>query len=157
MLPIIVILILFPFATFMHELGHYITARLTGVQTIEIRMGLGPIILKVDQPSLKLEVGLWFFIGAYTIWEGSVRSGPTKRLLIALNGPLINLVIALYSFQFVRFVQSPLYDSYLFIFAMINMWIAIGNFIPYQIKGRKSDGWIILQNLWKVVRGKTVQ
>ncbi len=155
MIPIIVILILFPISTFLHEMGHYITARMTGIKATEIRMGLGPAILKIKRPTLNLEVGLFFFLGAYTVSQGSEQTGDFQRLLISLNGPLVNLVLAIYAYLILKTPQGDVYEALVSLFAFINMWIAIGNLIPFQIKGRKSDGWIVFESLWNVIKRKT--
>ncbi|MGM7701027.1 site-2 protease family protein [Pseudalkalibacillus sp. Hm43] len=155
MIPIIVILILFPISTFLHEMGHYITARMTGIKASEIRMGLGPVIMKIHRPSLHIEVGLFFFLGAYTISRGSDQTGDFQRLLISLNGPLVNLVLALYAYLILNTLQGDLSEALVSLFAFINIWIAIGNLIPFQIKGKKSDGWIVFESLWKVIKRKT--
>ncbi|WP_408010846.1 site-2 protease family protein [Pseudalkalibacillus sp. A8] len=147
---LLVIFVLFPLATFLHEVGHYLTARLTGIKNVCIRVGIGPPILHINNRLLKLDCRLFYFIGAHTL---SGRIGETtsfNRFLITLNGPLVNAVAATCLWGLYG-SDSLLLGNTITIFAFINLWIAIGNLLPIKINNRKSDGYILLESLWSFI------
>ncbi|MCF6136965.1 site-2 protease family protein [Pseudalkalibacillus berkeleyi] len=147
LLMLIIVFVLFPIATLLHELGHYITARLTGIKIIQIKMGIGNTILKLNDGPLRLEVRVLFFIGGSTSWECTTQSRPIQRMFIALNGPIANLLLAFLAFHYMHYVGLPLMEQTLHMFMLVNFWIAIGNLIPYKLNNRTSDGWLVVQNL----------
>lgn len=87
-----------------HEFGHYIAARLCGIDVVEFSMGMGPLLLKWKnkrgtQFSLRL-----FPIGGFCQFYGeddgrrdprAFTSQPVwKRFVTVLSGPMMNFVIA---------------------------------------------------------------
>ncbi|WP_261133852.1 site-2 protease family protein [Bacillus sp. Marseille-Q3570] len=148
---LLIVLVLFPLATFIHELGHYLTARLTGLKDSRMQLGIGPRVLHINNQFLCIEYRLFYFIGAHTLSGEMDETSSLNRFLITLNGPLINAVTAFFIFGFYPMDFSSILDKALSIFAYINIWIAIGNLLPYKIKGRKSDGFILLESLWSII------
>ena len=95
-----------------HEFGHYITARLLGVQVHEFAFGMGPVILQIKQKNEARMLWSWrlFPIGGFcrlagmgeesedeTVFPGKGfnEQAAWKRFLILLNGSLGNIVLAL--------------------------------------------------------------
>ncbi len=144
---LLVIFVLFPLATLLHELGHHLTARLTGIKETQIRVGIGPPILHINNRLLKLECRLFYFIGAHTFSGQIDETTSFNRFFITLNGPLVNAVTAGWLWGFYG-SDTSLLGNTLTLFAFINLWIAIGNLLPFKIRNRKSDGYIVLESLW---------
>lgn len=107
-ITILVTILIFGFLIGIHELGHYIAARLFGVGIIEFSIGMGPKIYhregKVNDFSVRaLPVGGFVsMVGEYSDEiEERHRDKPSvntfaawKRLIIGLAGPLMNILLA---------------------------------------------------------------
>jgi regulator of sigma E protease len=94
---------------FVHELGHFIMAKLRGVRVTVFSMGFGPAMLKTRRGETEYRLA-WFPIGGYVQMAGDSPNedgtmptgGPEEflshpwfgRVLIALAGPAANLVVA---------------------------------------------------------------
>lgn len=87
-----------------HEFGHFLAARLTGIEVVEFSMGMGPLLLKK-----KSKRGTWFSLRALPIGgfcqfygEDEDAQDPRafsnqkvwKRFVTVLSGPLMNFIIA---------------------------------------------------------------
>ncbi|MDR3265542.1 MAG: RIP metalloprotease RseP [Synergistaceae bacterium] len=95
-----------------HEYGHYVTARLLGVQVHEFAFGMGPVLKQIRQQNETRMLWSWrlFPIGGFCrlAGMGDEREDETvvpgmgfneqaawKRFLILLDGSLNNIVLAL--------------------------------------------------------------
>jgi regulator of sigma E protease len=93
---------------FVHELGHFLAAKLRGVRVTRFSMGFGPAMLRTTRGETEYRLA-WFPLGGYVQMagdspgeDGSMPGGPEEflshpwpgRLLIAVAGPLANLVTA---------------------------------------------------------------
>ncbi|MDO5378686.1 MAG: M50 family metallopeptidase [Clostridia bacterium] len=87
-----------------HEFGHYIAARLCGIDVVEFAMGMGPLLLKWTnkrgtQFSLRL-LPIGGFCQFYGEEDGKsderafTRQPVWKRFVTVLSGPMMNFVIA---------------------------------------------------------------
>lgn len=100
---------------FVHELGHFLAARLTGVQVEAFSLGWGPKLAGFSRGGTEYRVSV-FPIGGYCRMKGEEAfkaalergdedmprepgsfygASPWRRILIALAGPFANLVFAL--------------------------------------------------------------
>jgi regulator of sigma E protease len=94
---------------FVHELGHFIMAKLRGVRVLAFSLGFGPAMLKTTRGETEYRLA-WFPLGGYVQMagdslqeDGSLPAGGRDeylthpwygRILIALAGPAANLVTA---------------------------------------------------------------
>jgi regulator of sigma E protease len=94
---------------FVHELGHFVVAKLRGVRVLAFSMGFGPAVWKRKRGDTEYRLA-WFPLGGYVQMagdapneDGSMPSGGREeylshpwfgRILIALAGPGANLVAA---------------------------------------------------------------
>ncbi len=86
-----------------HEFGHFITAKLSGVKVLEFSIGFPPRILSFKKAETKYTVGL-LPLGGYVqmLGEDSVSKDPRaynnqtpgKRALIGIAGVTMNLILA---------------------------------------------------------------
>lgn len=101
-LTIIAAIIIFAVLIFVHELGHFIAAKLSGVCVLEFALGMGPKIVSKKWGETVYSLRL-FPIGGFCSMEGeekcvdSERSfskkKPWKRLIILVAGALMNIVL----------------------------------------------------------------
>jgi len=109
---------------FVHELGHFIAARLFGVRVETFSIGFGPKLFKFNCCGTEFAVSL-IPLGGYVKMAGEDPDSPPtspdefyakppwQRIIIALAGPLMNLALAVLffalSFYIGRYV--PAYQS----------------------------------------------
>lgn len=93
---------------FVHELGHFVAAKLRGVRVTRFSLGFGPAMLSMTRGGTEYRIA-WFPLGGYVQMagdspgeDGSMPGGREEflshpwpgRLLIGLAGPLANLLTA---------------------------------------------------------------
>lgn len=100
--PVLVAILFFGIVIMIHELGHFITAKIFKVKVNEFSLGMGPALLKkkgkVTQYSLRL-----FPIGGYVSMEGEdeesddenafLKKDCWKRIIIVAAGAIMNLLL----------------------------------------------------------------
>ncbi len=102
-MQIIVALIVFGILIFVHECGHYFTARAFGVTIYEFALGMGPKIISRVSKKTNIKYSIRLLpIGGYVKMAGedeesadpnSITSKPAwQRLIIIASGSLMNLV-----------------------------------------------------------------
>ncbi len=121
MVTVIAFVVLLGVLIFIHELGHFLVARLAGVGVLKFSLGFGPKIFgkKVGETEYVLS---WIPLGGYVKLLGesgteelppedekrSFFKQPTwKRLLIVLAGPVFNFVLAIVIFMIVYMYGIP--------------------------------------------------
>lgn len=98
---IVLAILIFGLLITVHEFGHFLTAKLSGVRVNEFAIGMGPAILKKQKGETLYALRL-FPIGGYCAMEGedSDSDDPKafggkpvwKRILIVVAGSLMNLI-----------------------------------------------------------------
>ena len=97
-------ILIFSFLIFIHELGHFLTAKLSGVQVNEFSMFMGPAIWKKQKGETLYSIRC-IPIGGYCAMEGEdeetdnprsfQKAAWWKRLIILLAGAAMNFVAGL--------------------------------------------------------------
>ncbi|EGC84081.1 M50 family metallopeptidase [Anaerococcus hydrogenalis] len=112
MKSVIISIIMFLFLILIHEFGHFIVAKKSGIKVNEFAIGMGPKIFSKQKGETLYSINL-FPIGGYCAMEGednesdderSFDKAPAyKRFLTILAGPLTNLIFAGLLFSLVSF------------------------------------------------------
>lgn len=99
---IIVAVLVFGLIIFIHELGHFLSARFVGIKVHEFALGMGPAILKRIKGDTTYALRL-FPIGGYVAMEGEDSESEDKdafcnktipqRLLVIVAGATMNLLL----------------------------------------------------------------
>lgn len=102
---IILAIIIFGFIVFIHELGHFMLAKLNGIEVQEFSIGMGPKILgfrrKETQYSIRiLPLGGFCAMGEDETDDGEAvgnfnQKSPWRRISVIVAGPLFNFILAL--------------------------------------------------------------
>jgi regulator of sigma E protease len=103
-----------------HELGHFVTARLAGVRVLEFGIGFPPRAKVLRSSGETLYTLNWLPIGGFVKLEGedgdegddprSFVNAPLRtRLVILLAGVAMNLALALLIFLFIAWLATPLF------------------------------------------------
>lgn len=100
---------------FIHELGHFISARSFGVHVEEFSMGMGPAIIKKQKGDTLYALRL-LPLGGYCKMEGEDEESespgafsnlrPWKKLIVLASGAAMNVLLALVLFIVVSFCQG---------------------------------------------------
>ena len=100
---------------FVHELGHFLTAKSFGVFVEEFALGMGPAIFKKKGKETLYSLRL-FPIGGYCAMRGENEDvaeersfsalAPWKRLIILASGAAMNILLALLLFMVICFSQK---------------------------------------------------
>ena len=103
-LLIIIGILLFELIIFIHELGHFVTAKLSGVKVNEFALGMGPKIIKFQKGETLYSLRL-FPIGGFCAMEGEDEESNDKnafgnkpvwkRMIIVVAGAIMNIILGL--------------------------------------------------------------
>lgn len=119
----------------LHELGHYIAARMCAVPVKQAGLGWGPKLFGVCLNQVDCQVRL-LPIGAYVQMDmRALQSRPLLQQLFVLGAGIgVNLVLCVLTWGS--------------LFSVINLALAIGNLVPlYQLDGWKG-GMVICRRIF---------
>lgn len=116
---IIIGVLLFELIIFSHELGHFITAKKSGVKVNEFALGMGPKIFGFTRGETTYSLRL-FPIGGFCAMEGEDEESEEprafnnakvwKRMIIIIAGAVMNILLG-FVLMFVFVVQADVYNS----------------------------------------------
>lgn len=122
-------------ALVLHELGHYVAARLCGVPIKQVGLGWGPKVYAIRVSSIDYQLRL-LPIGAYVQMDMiALQRRPLLQQLFVLGAGIgVNLGLC-----------ALAWGS---LFGTLNLALALGNLIPlYQLDGWKS-GMVIVRRMF---------
>lgn len=125
-LLVILAIIMFGFLIAIHEFGHFITAKLSGVKVNEFSIGMGPKLLGKQGKETYYALRL-LPIGGYCAMEGEdedtsdprsfQKAKPWRQFLILIAGAAMNFFVGLLIFLFLalsaQFYVVPVIDGFL--------------------------------------------
>jgi regulator of sigma E protease len=117
---IVVVLLLFGAAVFVHELGHFLVARLCRMKVLEFAIGWGPRVFSWKRDGIEYS-WRWVPAGGFVklpqmitseALEGAAGEAvppapPLAKILVAIAGPTMNLVFAFLLATIIYFVGLP--------------------------------------------------
>ena len=119
MFYLLIMLLVFGVLVFIHEFGHFITARLCGVSVKEFAIGMGPTIFSWNSKKHETKYGLRLLpIGGFVSMVGEDEESSEKgafcnqsiwkRMMIVLAGPAMNLILGFLLMTVLVFSQGTL-------------------------------------------------
>ncbi len=153
-LYVILMLLVFGVLIFIHEFGHFITARLCGVAVKEFAVGMGPTLASWKSKKYDTKYGLRLLpIGGFVSMVGEDEESTDenafcnksvwKRMLIVLAGPLMNLVLGFVLMAIMVFSMGNLSSTTVAKFsenATSNQWLQVGDEITHVDGTRVHTG-----------------
>ena len=116
---ILIGVLLFELIIFIHEFGHFITAKKSGIKVNEFSLGMGPKIFSFGKGETKYSLRL-FPIGGYCAMEGEDEETPEprafnnakiwKRMIVIIAGAVMNIILGLL-LMFVIVVQQDSFST----------------------------------------------
>lgn len=107
MVEIIYLIILFGFTIFVHELGHFISAKLMNIKVEQFSIGLGPKMVSFKKGETEYLISWLVFLGGYVKLEGEnpeeaaklgerafLNQPAGKKIILASAGVIQNLLFA---------------------------------------------------------------
>ena len=130
---VLLAVLLFGVLIAVHEFGHFITAKLSGVKVNEFSIGMGPAIFKKQGKETLYSLRILPF-GGYCAMEGedenssdprAFSSQPArKRILIVVAGSLMNLIAG---FLVLFFVFALTFSGGLGFITLDSLWVELYN------------------------------
>ena len=127
LISIIGALFAFTIIVFIHEFGHFLVAKLSGIKVLAFSIGFGPVILKWSHNDTEYRISA-IPLGGYVKMQGEYElqddekmedyvpkkgdfmyAHPFKRILVALAGPLFNFILALFILVGILMYQGEQY------------------------------------------------
>lgn len=116
---IVVSVLLFCLIVTIHEFGHFISAKLSGVRVNEFSVGMGPLLLKTQRGETQYSIRL-LPIGGYCAMEGEDEQSDDpkafgnkatwKRIVIVAMGAVFNIVLG-FILMMIIMGQQPAFAS----------------------------------------------
>lgn len=116
---ILIGVLLFELIIFIHEFGHFITAKKSGIKVNEFSLGMGPKIFSFGKGETKYSLRI-FPIGGFCAMEGEDEESPEprafnnakvwKRMIVVIAGAVMNIILG-FVLMFVVVVQQDAYFS----------------------------------------------
>jgi regulator of sigma E protease len=118
-LYILLMLLVFGVMIFIHEFGHFITARLCGVTVKEFAIGMGPTLFSWNSKKYETKYGLRLLpIGGFVSMVGEDEESDDdnafcnkkipQRMLIVVAGAVMNLLLGIVLMSIIVFSQDAL-------------------------------------------------
>ena len=116
---IVIAILLFGFIIFIHEFGHFFTAKLSGIRVNEFAIGMGPTLFHFTKGETKYALRA-FPIGGFCAMEGedeeseddhAFNNKPVwKRILVVIMGAVMNIILGLIIMMIIL-GQQPAFNS----------------------------------------------
>ncbi len=116
---VILAILLFGLVIFLHEMGHFLTAKAFGVKVNEFALGMGPKLFSFGKKETRYSLRL-LPIGGYCAMEGEDgesederafgRQKVWKRIVIVAAGAIMNILLG-FLLMLVQTVQEPSFKS----------------------------------------------
>lgn len=116
---ILIGVLLFELIIFIHEFGHFITSKKSGIKVNEFSLGMGPKIFSFGKGETKYSLRI-FPIGGFCAMEGEDEESPEprafnnakvwKRMIVVIAGAVMNIILG-FVLMFVVVVQQDAYTS----------------------------------------------
>jgi len=136
-----------PIVVIIHEYGHAILVKLFGGKINYIGLGAGDTLFQYKIFGIG-KIGWWYTGRIYYEFKKEINT--TKKFLISLGGPAINIVSA----TFIWIVGNVEWADWYRGFIVVSYFVAIFSLIPHKYKedGLESDGLQIINLIKNSVR-----
>ena len=116
---VVIAVLLFELIIGLHEFGHFITAKLSGIKVNEFALGMGPKLFSFKKGETQYSLRL-FPIGGYCAMEGEDEDSPEprsfnnakvwKRMIVIIAGAVMNIILGII-FSFIMVIPQEAYSS----------------------------------------------
>lgn len=136
-------------ASLFHEAAHWLAAYLVGYDVVAITIGQGRPLLTRAYRHVIFQLRLFPVGGRVLLQPTSMQGYRLKRTLVYMAGPLANLVAALACWPVATPTLASLHEwAPALMFWAVNLWVGLGNLMPWIASGVPTDGSAILST-WR--------
>ncbi|RLL48159.1 M50 family peptidase [Oceanobacillus piezotolerans] len=139
------LLIVSPISIFFHELGHAIGAMKVKANSVSLTIGMGEKLFSLSMRNLSIVINKMYFMGGVTKSNRNSDYKVHEQVLISLMGPFANGVLSIILLILYFYFPNP--NLYFEIGIGFNIWLFITNLLPIRIRGKSTDGYLILEAL----------
>lgn len=144
-LLLFLLFIVAPIGTIIHESGHLIGAKLMRADYMILSIGYGKRLFIFKWNNIQIKIRSFFFIGGHVRNERDIPYRTSEMIWIIGFGPLLNGIFAVFFYLLYHLIPS----DFLYLLFLFNLWLALINVIPFKMKEKQSDGYMILNLLRK--------
>jgi hypothetical protein len=138
-----------PLLVILHELGHFLTARLLGLEPSLISLGVGPKIWGGKILGVPLRIYGWPTLGLTRVGSRSLQFLRLRVWLTVLMGPVTNILLIGVSVAFWDSLVRSFGANVVLLWLIFNAFLVLMNLVPFQFRrlGQlyRSDGLQLLQ------------
>ncbi|GGA60925.1 site-2 protease family protein [Ornithinibacillus halotolerans] len=134
-----------PLSNLVHELGHLIGAKLAKADSITLLHGRGRTVQQFSFKNINIQFGWLFFTTGLTKSNREQAYHPNEKIYISFMGPFFNGIIVFIFY----FLYQLLPNAYISLVVLYNSWLFIMNIIPFKIGKQRSDGYIIIREIFR--------
>ncbi|MFC3038972.1 site-2 protease family protein [Virgibacillus xinjiangensis] len=124
-----------------HELGHAVAARILEAEETELSIGIGKKIGSLKAAGIQVNFHICYFLGGLAQSRRREPFTDREKVWVSFAGPLASATISLLAGLYLPVTDS---NEYLRLFFLFNLWLAAINIIPFKVRGKETDGYIIL-------------
>ena len=116
---VVIAVLLFELIIGLHEFGHFITAKLSGIKVNEFALGMGPKLFSFKKGETQYSLRL-FPIGGFCAMEGEDEDSDEprafnnakvwKRMIVIIAGAVMNIILGII-FSFIMVIPQEAYSS----------------------------------------------
>ena len=144
---VLLLIVIVPISNFIHEYGHVLMAQTLKVNGTIIEIGVGQRIISFRFFGCQCRINTVYFLGAQSYNESDIEVSNWNKALIALGGPLGNLVIACLLSVFITNDNQTVR-----LFILFNFWVGFVNLVPFRFLKRESDGFVFTSMLFQELK-----
>lgn len=137
------VFIIAPAGAVIHEGGHLLGAASVQANHISLSIGTGREIISFSCRQVRITIHLFFFLGGLAQSEREKPYTPLEIIWITVAGILSSGLFAVIFYL----VYNTYGNAYVNLFYLFNGWLAVANSIPFKMKDKQSDGYVIYKIL----------
>jgi Zn-dependent protease len=138
-----------PLLMVLHELGHFLTARLLGLQAELITFGIGPKLWSGKILGVPLRIHLWPLLGLTSLGSDRMKLLRLRVWITVFMGPATNVLLIAVPMAFWSPLARVLDPNILILWILYNALLALTNLWPHRIRQSgqryRTDGMLLLQ------------
>ncbi len=139
--------VMLPSLILLHELGHFLTARLLGLKSNLITMGVGKKLWSGRLLGVPLRIHAWPLAGLTYLGSDSLQGLRLRLWFTTLMGPMTHLVLIALPLTLIGPAARHIMPGYVAIWVLYNAFLFLINFIPFRsghLGAGRTDGLALL-------------
>lgn len=139
--------LMLPCLIVLHELGHLLTARLLGLKSTLITIGVGKKLWSGRLLGIPLRIHAWPIAGLTYLGSHSLAWLRLRLWVTTVMGPATHLVLIALPLSLLESAPRPIMSGYVVIWVLYNVFFLVINVIPYRSRrlgSGRTDGLALL-------------